>query len=263
MSLALTTGVAATAPASGAVPAATSSSVLAACYNVRALTPNDKLFNSRFVLTAFPDYLQLEEDVTFPGELETAYVTYTWTRTNPNPPTYATDRSYLALHCNGDLAFRRSNGTLLWHSNTANRGVTRLVLTAGGNLTLLDAAGRMVWQSGTGRSTMPANSVLPSNAKLTSDRNVELDGKRDSLSMQTDGNLVYRRGSRVAWQSDTHVPGSHAGLTTRGQLVVVTPGGRYLWASHPTGSRRTVLDVGAGCVCDLENHLLPVWGFPG
>jgi hypothetical protein len=237
-------------------------STLKACYNLRALTPNDRLFNGRYVLTVFPDYLQLTEDVVLPGEVETSYVALNWTRTNPNPPPYATDRSYLALHCNGDLALRRSNGTLLWHAGTANRGVTRLVLTSGGNLTLLDASGRLVWQLGTGRSTLPANSIMPSNSKLTSDRNVEALGIRDSLSMQTDGNLVCRQNSKVAWQSNTHVPGSHAALTTRGQLLVVTPGGRYVWASHPLGSRRTVLDVGMGCICDLTNDLLPVWGFP-
>jgi len=238
-------------------------SVLQACHNIRALTPDDRLFNDGYVLAVFPDYLQLTQDVVFPGERETGYVSITWTRTNPHAPTYATDRSYLALHCNGDLAFRRSNGTLLWHSGTANRGVSRLVLTSGGNLTLLDAAGRLVWQSGTGRSTLPANSVLASNSKLTSDRNVEVFGVRDSLSMQTDGNLVYRHNSTLAWQSNTHVRGSHAALTTKGQLLVVTPAGRAVFATRPTGSRHSVLDVGLGEIADLQKGLIPLWGLPG
>ncbi len=70
--------------------------------------------------------------------------------------------------------------------------------------------------AGRDRLVHPAgDSILPSNRKLASDRNVEAFGVRDSLSMQTDGNLVYRKNTKVVWQSNTHVQGSRAGLTTR------------------------------------------------
>jgi len=237
--------------------------ILKACYNLRADTSNDRLVNGPYTLAVFSTGIQLMQDVVFPGEASVGYVALNWTKSDLNSPPRATDRTYLALHCNGDLALRTSSGTLLWHSNTANRGVTRLALTNGGNLLLLNGRGATVWQSGTGSSTMPANSILPSNRKLTSDRDVELFGVRRSLSMQTDGNLVYRENTKVVWQSNTHVAGSRAGLTTRGQLAVITPGGRYIWTSRPVGSRHSVLDVGLGGVFDADTHMLPVWGFPG
>ena len=53
------------------------------------------------------------------GELSVGYVALNWMKSNPNPPTRATDQTYLALHCNGDLALRRSNGTLLKGGATA------------------------------------------------------------------------------------------------------------------------------------------------
>ena len=244
------------------VPAVdSSSSTLKACYNLGALTSHDRLFSGPYTLTVFPEQVELTQDVVFSGELSVGYVALNWMKSNPNPPARATDQTYLALHCNGDLALRRSNGTLLWHSNTANRGASRLALTTGGNLLLLNEAGTVVWQAGTGSSTLPANSILPSNRKLTSDRNVEAFGVRDSLSMQTDGNLVYRKNAKVVWQSNTHVQGSRAGLTTRGQLAVITPDGRYIWSSRPTGSRHSVLDIGMAEIDDLDKGLVPIWSF--
>ena len=262
---ALVLGSAATviSPAAGAadVNGVSPGPILKACYNLRALTSNDRLINGRYTLSVFSEYVQLSQDVVFPGEQAVGYESINWTRTNPHMPVTATDQTLLALYCNGDLAIRRSNGTLLWHSNTANRGVTRLVLTSGGNLVLLNAGGAVVWQAGTGSSSMAANSVLASNRKLTSDRNVEGWGVRDSLSMQTDGNLVYRQNAKVVWQSNTHVRGSRAGLTTRGQLAVITPDGRYIWSSRPTGSRHSVLDIGLGEIDDLDKGMIPIWSF--
>ncbi|WP_374970335.1 hypothetical protein [Terrabacter sp. BE26] len=236
--------------------------ILKACFNLRADTSNDRLMNGPYTLAVYSTEAQLTQDVVFPGEAMVAYEALNWIKSDLSSPPRATDRTYLALHCNGDLALRRSNGTLLWHSNTANRGVTRLALTNGGNLLLLNGAGTVVWQAGTGSSTMPANSVLASNRKLTSDRDMELFGVRRSLSMQTDGNLVLRENTKVVWQSNTHVRGSRAGLTTKGQLAVITPQGRYIWMSRPVGARHSFLDVGLGGVYELvNNNVTPVWGF--
>lgn len=248
-SLALTTAVAATAPASAAVPAvpavaATSSAVLKACYNVRALTENDRLVNGAFTLVVYSEAVNLDQSVLMYGYRGAeAYLSTTWSRTNPTPPSTSTDRTYLALHCNGDLALRRAGGTLLWHSNTGGRGIVRLALTSGGNLLLQNANGVTVWQAGTGRAAIAANSILPSNQKLTTDRYFESLGERHSLSMQTDGNLVYRVNGAVAWQTNTHVRGSYARLTTKAQLQVVSPAGTLLWSSRPTGTTYSVFDV--------------------
>ena len=248
-SLAVTTAVAVTGHASAAVPAApsvaaTSSAVLKACYNLRALTENDRLVNGAFTLVVYSEAVNLQQSVLMYGYRGAeAYLTTTWSRTNPTPPSTSTDRTYLALHCNGDLALRRAGGTLLWHSDTGGRGIVRLALASGGNLLLQNASGATVWQAGTGRGAIAANSILPSNQKLTTDKYFEALGERHSLSMQTDGNLVYRVNSTVSWQSNTHVKGSYARLTTKAQLQVVTPSGTLLWSSRPTGTTYSVLDV--------------------
>ena len=251
-SLAFTAAVTATGPASAAVPAVpavpaaatAASAVLKACYNVRALTDTDRLVNGAFSLVVYSEAAHLEQTVMMYGDRGAeGYLSTTWSRTNQTPPATSTDRTYLALHCNGDLALRRAGGTLLWHSNTGGRGIVRLALTSGGNLLLQNAAGVTVWQAGTGRAAIAANSLLPSNQKLTTDRYVESNGERHSLSMQTDGNLVYRINGAVAWQTNTHVKGSYARLTTKAQLQVVSPAGTLLWSSRPTGTTYSVLDV--------------------
>lgn len=234
------------APALGATSAAAppAGSTLKACYNLRALTENDHLVNGAFELTVYPESASLDQTVVMNGDRgRELYRTTTWGWVNQAPPPTASDRTYLALHCNGDLALRRAGGTLLWHSNTGGRGIVRLTLSAGGNLVLQNAAGGTVWQSGTGRAAMAANSILPSNQKLTTDRYAQSNGERHSLSMQTDGNLVYRVNSTVRWQTNTHVKGSYARLTTKAQLQVVSPTGTLLWSSRPTGTTYSVLDV--------------------
>ncbi|WP_374970333.1 hypothetical protein [Terrabacter sp. BE26] len=218
--------------------------VLKACYNLRATTENDRLVNGPFSLVVHSEGLDLEQMVMMNGDRGPQnYLTTTWSRDNPTPPWTSTDRTYLALYCNGDLALRRAGGTLLWHSNTGGRGIVRLALTSGGNLVLQNATGATVWQAGTGRAAIAANSILPSNQKLTTDAFVAGYGEHHSLSMQTDGNLVYRANSTVKWQSNTHGKGAYARLTTKAQLQVVAPGGTLLWSSRPTGTTYSVLDV--------------------
>jgi len=245
-SLALVVATTSAAPALSGADAASQppGSILKACFNLRALTENNRLVNGAFELVVYSEAANLDQTVTMNGDRGPEfYRTTTWSRINQTPPPTATDRTYLALYCNGDLALRRAGGTLLWHSDTGGRGIVRLALTSGGNLVLQNAAGGTVWQSGTGRAAIAANSILPSNQKLTSDAYFQSNGERHSLSMQTDGNLVYRVNSTVKWQSNTHVKGSYARLTTKAQLQVVSPGGMPLWSSRPTGTTYSVLDV--------------------
>lgn len=249
------------APLTTAPASAATGPLLKACYNLRALTDNDHLVNGAYRLTVSSETAELRQAVTMNGSTgPDTYEALTWSRTNPAPPPTSADRTVLALHCSGDLALRRSNGTLLWHSNTAGKGVVRLALTSGGNLVLQDAAGRTVWQSRTGRAAIAANSILASNSKLDSDGYYP-GGQHLSLSMQTDGNLVFRQNSTVTWQSNTHVKGSYARLTTRAQLQVVTPSGSVLWSSRPTATSYSVLDVGDARIWQYAPSSRFVWGF--
>jgi hypothetical protein len=147
----------------------------------------------------------------------------------------------LSFSCNGDLALRTSKNVLLWHTGTANRGATRLSLTSGGNLVMTTGSGHVVWQSRSGRQLMAANSILPSNARLTNTWADQQGFPIETLSMQADGNLVYREGATIKWQSNTHVAGSHLSLTTSADLRVVTRAGTVVWRSKTRGSSYTAL----------------------
>lgn len=237
--------------------------ILKACYNIQALTANDHMVNGPYRLMVYPHAVELRQSVAGYGSSgPDSYEALTWSRADPNMPLASTDRTYLALYCNGDLSLRRSNGALLWHSNTAGKGAVRLVLSNGGNLLLQNAKGQAVWQAGSGRAAMATNSILPYNTKLAGYTYESFGAVLQTLSMQTDGNLVYRYGSTVKWQSNTHVKGSSARLTTKAQLQVVAPNGSTLWSSSPTGTTYSVLDIGLGGITQYRPTIKLVW-YPG
>ncbi len=94
----------------------------------------------------------------------------------------------------------------------------------------------------TGRAAIAANSILPSNQKLTSDAYFQSNGERHSLSMQTDAtSSTGQRDREVAVQHPRQ--GLVRRLTTKAQLQVVSAGGTPLWSSRPTGTTYSVLDV--------------------
>lgn len=69
------------------------------------------------------------------------------------------------------------------------------------------------------------------------------DWTQHTLRMQPDGNLVYRVGGTVRWQTGTHVRGAHALLTKNGELEVIGPAGNVRWSNRVSGNRLCVLDV--------------------
>ena len=84
------------------------------------------------------------------------------------------------------------------------------------------------------------------------------------LLMQKDGNLVYRWGSRVLWQSHTHVAGSHFTFTSTAQLGVVSPSGHVLWrSSYRTGPRGSLLDVENMRITEYYPRQAFVWQLSG
>lgn len=121
------------------------------------------------------------------------------------------------------------------------------------------SAGKVVWQSGSGSTLLPANSILRSNSRLVNAWGDQQGEPVRTLSMQTNGNLVYRVGSTVRWQTRTGVAGSHAAVTTRAQLIVVAPDGRVLWSSGKTGSSYSVLNAGPFWIEQFYPSLATVW----
>ncbi len=230
------------APASAAA-AATPQASLAACHTLTARTATNRLVNGEFELGVFPDFVGIDQTVWLSGSRgRSTYSTGTWFRDDPTGLHQSnTDATRLAFSCKGDLALRTSRNVLLWHTGTANRGATRLSLTSDGNLVMTTGSGHVVWQSRSGRQLMPANSIVPSNARLTNAWADQQGYPIETLTMQADGNLVYREGPTVKWQSHTHVAGSHLALTTSADLRVVTPAGTVVWRSRTRGSSYSAL----------------------
>lgn len=188
-----------------------------------------------------------------------------WSRTYSGPGDSWRSASYATLTCRGDLQFWHSPTVLVWHTGTSGSGAAHLILNAKGELLLYTADwSRIVWRSHSGQRFLPTGTVLPSGGRLASTGSEVGSYALRTLVMQSDGNLEYRIGGVLHWQSNTHVPGSHAALNTRAQLVVISPAGRLLWSSRVTGSRDSILDVEFMEVQDLSSGASRVlWRAPG
>lgn len=188
-----------------------------------------------------------------------------WNRWYAGPGASWRSASYVTLTCRGDLQFWHSPTVLVWHTGTSGSGAAHLILNAKGELLLYTADwSRIVWRSHSGQRYLPAGTVLPSGGRLASTGADVRSYVLRTLVMQADGNLEYRVGGVLRWQSNTHVAGSHAALNTHAQLVVIGPAGRLLWSSRVTGSRDSVLDVELMEVDDLSYGVArTIWRAPG
>ncbi|XP_008451767.2 epidermis-specific secreted glycoprotein EP1-like [Cucumis melo] len=57
------------------------------------------------------------------------------------------ENATLSLGSDGNLVLAEADGTVVWQTNTANKGVVKLDLLPNGNMVLLDSNGKFVWQS--------------------------------------------------------------------------------------------------------------------
>ncbi|MFW5473531.1 hypothetical protein ACOCJ5_09485 [Knoellia sp. CPCC 206450] len=237
---------------------ATTPASLKACTRITATTSNDRLSNGLYTLAVYTSSMEVVQYVRmYGGEGDRYFATTTWNRSDPRQVTRAS-ATYLALHCNGDLALRRADHSLIWHSNTANRGIVTATLSPWGNLLLKNAAGAVLWQSGTTAGALGPGAILPSEGMLATYGQLPNSTTRSTLTMQADGNLVLRRNSTVAWQTRTSVPGSVAGFSPTGHLFVRSPSGTLLWVSPGARTSYSVLDL------DVIDQWYPthraVWG---
>lgn len=94
-----------------------------------------------------------------------------------------------------------------------------------------------------GESISDGESISLNKAKLSLTRgNLVLTGPHPwqagqkagkTLSMLQDGNLVLTDASgKVVWQTNTHTPGSYAGLSQAGEFYVTAPNGKPIWTTH-------------------------------
>lgn len=102
------------------IPAHPSS--LKACQNLRAGTFNNMLLNGRFTLEVYRGTVEINHSVPINGPRPDVYLSHSWLQMDYRANQPVGDATYLAFYCNGDLALRHENGSLIWHSNTAGRG---------------------------------------------------------------------------------------------------------------------------------------------
>lgn len=189
-----------------------------------------------------------------------------WARWDTTHRYYSySSQSFLSMTCEGDLQFWHARGILLWDAHSGGLGGTHLIINNAGELRLYNADwSRIVWRSWSGQRYLPAGTSLPSGGRLASGGADHYNYTLRTLYMQSDGNLVYRVGGVVRWQSGTHVTGAYATVNTRGQLLVVAHGGVVVWSSRATASREAALDVEFMKIWDYSSGIAhSVWQAPG
>lgn len=131
------------------------------------------------------------------------------------------------LGADGNLSITTA-GQRLWSSGTTGAGSGGVLSVASnGDVTLSDAAGRVIWHGG-GVGT----ALLSAGSTLRSDQSVVAGNGQYRLTMQSDGNLVEYGNGRALWASNTDgSPGATATVQSDGNFVVYSPAGAPLWSS--------------------------------
>ncbi|TWE11672.1 hypothetical protein [Rudaeicoccus suwonensis] len=242
-------------------------STLTACNNIHADNPTYWISsaNGRYDFVADHGAGVILQLVQFPSAGAYSNEAFgTWSAFDNNVS--KDDNTSISFYCNGDLAIRTGAGGLIWNSNTAGKGGKTLTINNSGNLVMTTAAGAVVWQSGSRADGIQANSVLPSGQYLHYNQ-ISYNGQgsyNSSLSMYTNGNLAYSINGKTVWQTNTKVPGSHAALTTSGQLMVISPAGKAVWSSrNGYGSINTGFDTGAAVIQVANSAQTIIWRVPG
>ena len=202
-------------------------------------TTRSALRNGWYELNVWSGMVELSETIPVAGSNGTSSSgTGTWFRNDASGRFQAQhDHSRLRLRLNGDLVLVTSAGRRLWHSGTRGSGAVRLTLHSGGKLALHTRSGRIVWSSRSGQVQMSGGMRLEPGRQLRDAWETAFRGGHViTLTMQRNGNLVHRCGSRIDWQSRTSVPGSTLRMYRNGALRVVTPRGRTVWASGSGGN---------------------------
>lgn len=159
----------------------------------------------------------------------------------------------LTMQANGDLVLASSAGRVYWSSHTSGAG-NALYLQDDGNLVMYSPVSHAVWASHTTAVVLLPGTVIPAGkAYLSNTYPVTNPSYTGRLEMQRDGNLVLYGKSRLLWNSNTHVAGSHAAYTSHGALAVYSPTGAVLWHSASYGGL-TALTVNCGYLTLMPPH---------
>lgn len=154
----------------------------------------------------------------------------------------STPGSTLLLRDDGVLVVRTPGGATSWSSSTLGFGTERLVLDADGTVRVWTgfwtATRRLtslvtVWSS---TATGPTDR-LPRGRLLGPGASIVSPDRSYTATMQTDGNLVFRRGSLVVWHSGTRDASrtAYARFNADGNLTVTGQDDRLLFSAQMGG----------------------------
>jgi len=184
-----------------------------------------------------------------------------------NSGTYGQGGTELRMQTDGNLVIYTPSVSAVWSTATWNSGSSnRLVMQDDGRLVLYTGGDLPVWINGTrtgntqdtlvSGQTILANQYLLSasgqyEAVLQADGNFAVWGPTpgtihwysgtsgqgvDSMSMQTDGNLVLYAGTRAVWYTGTTGSGNRLVMQDDGNLIVYSSSNVALWANGHLGA---------------------------
>jgi hypothetical protein len=229
-------------PAAGQPANAALTDTLPAGQPLIALSGSHELSSrsGEFTFDSYPEEVVLDQFAPLSGpDGQTTTATDVWIAddSSGNYPWSNTDRSTLRMQTDGNLVLYTSTGRVLWQSRTAGTGShNRLVMQNDGNLVMYTSTNKAIWATSTTPVYLPAGRRLPSGARMVDRSGVPVGGPTSSLSMQKDGNLVYRCDGSPIWATNTHVPGSFLSMQRDGNLVLTTATGHPLWSTRTTGA---------------------------
>ena len=151
----------------------------------------------------------------------------------------------LVVQSDGNLVVYGADNRVIWNARSSTKDAPpRLSVLDDGRAVLASAHGTVLWSSPTAAtSTRAAGTGLASGAALYAGSY--------ALAMQTDGNLVLRRGATVAFTTSTAAnPGATLTLQTDGNLVLRSKAGTALWAN------RAVVGAGAALILQTDGNLV-------
>ena len=192
--------------------------------------------NGRFVLQVTSKMVSMTEWVPAAHGGSTSSVSV-WSRYDASQRDIGgNDATTLRVGKDGNVSLRTAKGHTLWSTHTARSGAhDRLHLSNAGGLRLSTAGGKSVWSSHTSSIVRGPGERLASGASLTLQPGWgDTPARVHTLSMRRGGELVLTCGSHVGWRSHTHTRGSYLVMQTNGRLVIRTPKGRAVWATHAT-----------------------------
>lgn len=198
--------------------------------------PGSALKAGEFTLAVEADMVALDQTITVTGNRgPTTVLTGVWFADDGTGEHQVNqDRTALSMRRDGNLVLTASNGDTLWTSRTSGTGrYNRLVLSPTGNLAVFTHSNKLVWSSRTTGVLLPAGRALPSGGQMR-DGYTPRSSPPQTLTMQSDGNLVRRCGNTVLWQSRTHARGSRLQMTSTGGLAIITPHSHVVWHANPT-----------------------------